>query len=94
MNENIVMAAAVLYVILNCAALFLYGSDKRRAVKDMYRISESTLLAAGFFGPFGALAGMRLFRHKTRKLKFKLVYVFAIMHVLAAGFLLWNQQLL
>ncbi|MEN6342780.1 MAG: DUF1294 domain-containing protein [Methanospirillum sp.] len=34
------------------------------------RISERTLLLSAVAGPFGALGGMSVFHHKTRKLRF------------------------
>ena len=50
----------------------LYVADKRKAVKDKWRISESALI---FFtlalGGFGAILGMYLVKHKTRKRKFR-----------------------
>lgn len=57
--------------IVNLAAFALMGIDKRRAKKGMWRIPESVLiLSAVIGGGIGALAGMYLFRHKTRKQKF------------------------
>ena len=57
--------------VVNLAAFVLYGIDKRRARKDRWRVPEATLiLIAVFGGSIGALAGMYLFRHKTRKKKF------------------------
>ena len=45
--------------------------DKRRARQHQWRISERTLLGLALIGgSAGALAGMYLFRHKTKKLKF------------------------
>jgi uncharacterized membrane protein YsdA (DUF1294 family) len=55
---------------------------------DRYRIKESTLLISGLLGPFGALAGMKLFRHKTRKMKFKAAYIFLLIHIVLFYFLL------
>jgi uncharacterized membrane protein YsdA (DUF1294 family) len=52
---------------VNLAVLVLYGFDKRRARLRRRRVRERTLLAAAVAGPFGALAGMLLFRHKIRK---------------------------
>lgn len=48
------------------------GADKYFAVKGRWRVPERTLLLCALLpgGPFGALAGMRLFRHKTRKASF------------------------
>lgn len=62
----------ICYLIgINLVTLAVYGSDKLAAVRHRNRISERTLLrlaCAG--GSVGALAGMYLFRHKTRKQKF------------------------
>ena len=90
MNPEIIWIIAVLYLILNGISFFLFGSDKRRAVKDLYRISESALLSSGFLGPFGALAGMKVFRHKTRKTKFKAIYLFVVIHLMLIAFLAWK----
>ena len=57
-------------VAANLAVLVLYAADKRRARLRRRRISERTLLLSTLAGPFGALAGMLVFHHKTRKLRF------------------------
>lgn len=55
-------------LVINIAAFVLYGLDKRRAVKNQWRISESQLIGiAAIGGSVGAYLGMRLFHHKTRK---------------------------
>lgn len=57
--------------LVNLAAFALYGIDKRRAKRGKWRIPEATLLLIAVIGgSVGALAGMYLFRHKTRKPKF------------------------
>lgn len=59
--------------LTNLYAFILMGIDKRKAIKDVRRISEKALLTAcGLFAAPGGLLGMHVFRHKTRKLKFKL----------------------
>ena len=68
------------YVALNAVALAMFGVDKGMAMGGGRRISERTLLAAALCGPFGAYAGMKLFRHKTRKHIFLLVPLFLISH--------------
>ena len=58
-------------VIINLLAFFAMWWDKRRAQKGEWRISEAglfTLVLLG--GGFGGIAGMYVFRHKTKKLKF------------------------
>ena len=59
--------------LTNLYAFILMGIDKRKAIKDVRRISEKALLTAcGLFAAPGGLLGMHVFHHKTRKLKFKL----------------------
>lgn len=58
-------------LILNVAAFFVYGLDKRAARLGKWRISEKTLLLlAALGGGLGAALGMKIFHHKTRKMKF------------------------
>ena len=71
----------IFLIIVNCVALIMFGVDKLQSKKRGWRIPESRLLLAAFFGPFGAYAGMLLFRHKTRKIKFLLVPIFLIIQV-------------
>ena len=60
-------------LIVNLTAFFLYGIDKKRAIKQKWRISEKTLiLIAVIGGSVGAICGMQVFRHKTKHIKFKL----------------------
>ena len=63
-----------LYLILvNAAALLLMLSDKLKAKRGAWRIPEATLMCVVLLGgSIGALLGMKLFRHKTRHLKFTL----------------------
>lgn len=73
----------ILWVSVNIGALILYFVDKRKAELNDWRIPESTLLRVGFVAPIGALIGMRIFRHKTRKLKFRLLIPFFLIAHLA-----------
>ncbi|HQM66464.1 MAG TPA: DUF1294 domain-containing protein [Methanomassiliicoccales archaeon] len=76
------------YALLNLVVLLMYGMDKGRAKRGRRRIPERDLLLAALIGPFGAMAGMRWFRHKTRKALFKLVPLFALLHLALALLLL------
>lgn len=80
-------AAVVLYCAVNIGVLVIYGVDKHRARTGDSRIPERVLLLAALAGPFGACAGMYLFRHKTRKILFFLVPVFLVLHILAIGYI-------
>lgn len=67
---------------LNLLAFILFVFDKIRARIPGWRISETALLLLAAIGPFGALVAMVVFQHKTRHVKFVLVPVFAIFHLL------------
>lgn len=71
----------MIYLALNVFAFAIFGLDKRRAMTGGGRIGEWTLLFSALLGPFGAYSGMRLFRHKTKRLKFKLVPAFLFLHI-------------
>ena len=61
-------------LFLNLASFVLCGFDKRAAVHRRWRVRESTLLiSAAAGGSLGLYAGMKLFRHKTKHLKFTLL---------------------
>lgn len=79
-------------LIINLVTFVNYGLDKRYARKDRWRIPEKRLLllaAAG--GSAGAVLGMYLFHHKTRKWKFRiLVPFFLAVHILLLIFLYWR----
>jgi len=78
--------AAVLAAV-NLAAFVMMGIDKRRAVRGRWRIPERTLLTVcALFGAAGGLMGMRLFRHKTQKARFRFgVPVMLIIQLALAG---------
>lgn len=54
-------------IIINIIGFFSMLIDKRRAIKNKWRIPEKNLfLIAIIGGSVGSIAGMRLFRHKTK----------------------------
>ena len=58
-------------VIINVIAFIIYGIDKRKAKKHLWRIPEATLIGLALMGgSVGAFLGMRLFHHKTKHVKF------------------------
>lgn len=60
-------------LIINLCSLILMFVDKRKAIKQKWRIRENTLFLFSLIGgSFGTLLGMYLFRHKTNHLKFKI----------------------
>ena len=85
----------LLLVAVNLTAFGLYGLDKLKAKKGLWRIRESTLLlVAALGGSVGALLGMTLFRHKTKHWKFRiLVPLFLILHIVLGVYILKNGLL-
>ncbi len=78
--------------LINLITFGLYGIDKRRAIQSRSRIRERTLhlwMLAG--GTIGAWMGQRIFRHKTVKGRFQIV--FWILLVLQVGIvvLYWTR---
>lgn len=58
-------------ILINAAAFLLMLADKQKARRGAWRIPEATLIGSALLGgSLGAIAGMRLFRHKTRHPKF------------------------
>lgn len=81
----------IFLVLVNLAAFAMYGVDKRKAIKDQWRIPEKTLLLVALLGgSFGAFTGMQVFHHKTKHWKFLLgVPACMILHVVLAVLYWW-----
>ena len=78
--EHIELIIAAIIVLWNAVVFALYTADKRRAEKKQWRISEATLIICAFLmGGLGAFLGMKILRHKTKHLKFKLLVPFAVL---------------
>lgn len=77
-------------IAVNVAAWIMYGLDKWKARSGKWRISERTLLIVALIGgSVGALTGMLMFRHKTKKPKFVVgIPVMLVVHcvIVAAAF--------
>lgn len=66
-------------IIINVISLLICYIDKFKAIHHKYRIPENILILISLIGGcFGFIIGMNLFHHKTKKTKFKLVYLFVI----------------
>ena len=73
----------MIYLIsINLIGSILMFIDKRNAILKKWRIKENTLLLISLIGGcFGILLGMNIFKHKTKKAKFKLFYLFSIIYI-------------
>lgn len=85
----------LLLIAVNLVSFALYGLDKLKAKKGLWRIRESTLLlVAALGGSLGALLGMEVFRHKTKHWKFRiLVPVFLMLHIALGVYMVKNGLL-
>lgn len=58
-------------IIINLIAFLAMYIDKKRAKWGKWRIKESTLFILVLLGGgIGGIAGMKTFRHKTKKMRF------------------------
>ena len=56
---------------MNLITFIVYGIDKRKAKKRLWRIPEATLIGLALMGgSVGAFLGMKFFHHKTKHIKF------------------------
>jgi uncharacterized membrane protein YsdA (DUF1294 family) len=71
-------------VSVNVVAFVYYGYDKARAKASRSRVPEAVLHGMALAGgTLGAYVGMRVFRHKTIKGSFRIVFwVIAVLQVL------------
>ena len=83
-------------IIINVITFFIYGLDKSKAKAGQWRIPEAQLIfLAVIGGSVGALAGMKVFHHKTRKLKFKIgVPVILIIQLIIYFLFLGNEGII
>ncbi len=83
-----IVGPAVYLIGMNLIAFALFGYDKSCAQRGAWRVSEKALMLFALAGgSAGALAGMRVFHHKTRKPLFAIgVPAALIAHI---GLLAW-----
>lgn len=79
------MSVIIGYLLLiNMIGFIIMGVDKKRAVKNAWRIPERVLFMAVFAGGgVGCYLGMHLFHHKTKHWKFQVfVPLAALIYIL------------
>ena len=77
-------------LLMSVIAVILYRSDKKKAQTGKWRIKETILLGAGFFGgSAGALLAMKLFRHKTRHWYFWAINILGLLWQVALVIILY-----
>ena len=78
------------YILINLVLYITMVIDKKRAIKDGWRIPEKNMfIMAVLGGGLGGLAAMVFKRHKNRHMDFILVFTMtAILHMLVAFLLI------
>ena len=89
-NGKILLIIVGYYLLINLILYFTMLLDKRRAIKDGWRIPEKNLyLLAVLGGGVGGLLAMVFKHHKNKHLDFILTYtVTAILHMVVAFLLI------
>ena len=71
---DVYLVLILVYVFWNIMTFFLMGLDKFKSTRGHWRISEASLLTYAFlFGGIGSWVGSYVFRHKSRKAKFRVL---------------------
>ncbi|WP_131038610.1 DUF1294 domain-containing protein [Clostridioides difficile] len=61
----------IYFIVINSIAFFSMYIDKKRAIRNEWRIKEATLMSIAVIGgSIGSIIGMYSFRHKTKYIKF------------------------
>lgn len=70
---------------INLATFTAYGVDKRAAVKGSWRVSEAKLHTLELLGGWpGAFIAQKIFRHKTKKKSFRIMFWLMLILQIAA----------
>lgn len=81
----------LLLSIWNLMTFFLMGLDKFKSTRGDWRVKESTLLTCAFLmGGLGCWLGSFVFRHKSRKTKFRILLPMGwIFNLAVISFFIW-----
>lgn len=91
---DVILILSIYFIGVNLLGFIMMGIDKRKAVKQKFRIPELTLFIISIIGgSLGSLLAMYSFRHKTKKKKFKFGIPFIIIIQLLIVFLLTYSNL-
>lgn len=90
---NDILKYLIIYlIIINLVAFLAMYIDKRKAKYGRWRIPEQTLFVLALIGgSIGAIAGMYIFRHKTKKLRFSVGFPVILVLQIILIISLWND---
>ncbi len=76
-------------ICINVTTFLAYGVDKRAAVNGSWRIPEAHLHTLEFLGGWlGAYIAQKVFRHKTKKKSFRIMFWLMLVLQLAAVYII------
>ncbi len=82
--------AFIYFAAINVLTFLLYGIDKYRAKKSVWRVKEATLIGLSLCGgSVGAWVGMKVWHHKTQHKKFKYGIPMILLAQIIGVFLIW-----
>jgi uncharacterized membrane protein YsdA (DUF1294 family) len=82
-------------LLINAAGFLIMLIDKRKAIKNLWRIPERTMFIIAILGgSLGIYAGMQIFRHKTKHAKFTIgiPLILSIQIILSVFLFIWMQK--
>lgn len=87
-----VLTYAWITVLASFVAVVLYAVDKRRAIKEGRRIPERVLHGSSLVGGWpGAYLAQQVFRHKTQKTSFRMMFwLIVLVHLSAIGYCVYH----
>lgn len=89
------MQETVIYylIIINIVTFLVYGIDKWKAKKSLWRVRENSLLMLAILGgSIGAWLGMKVWHHKTQHKKFRYgIPAIIIIQLVIIGYFLYIQ---
>ena len=79
------------FVGMSVITFMFYGYDKRQSQSNRSRVSEVVLQTLAFLGGTpGAFLGQLFFRHKTKKLRFRIVFLAIVLLQILLGIYYWR----
>ena len=91
MPQNLLKYVLYYLAAINAVTFLVYGIDKRRAKRGAWRIPEKTLFLLPILGgSVGAIAGMKVFHHKTKHWYFK--YGLPLILILQIALVVWLKN--
>lgn len=92
MQKILTIQNIIIYLVgINLIAFLAMYIDKRKAIKGKWRISEAALFGLVLLGGgIGGIAGIYVFHHKTKKLKFTIGFpVILLTEIFLVCYFLW-----